>query len=168
VHGRGLPVNTQRLDITLPIDLTLAVKAEIVAGEYATDSAVICAGLHLLLHGDHAKENWLRTEVTTAYDGLKTDPTRPVSVGQVRARLAALSGKPAERAWMSLGSLYNALYRTPCARAGVAGVVATGAPSPHFREWVDATNLLTAIECKEPPDPGRIRSCSPHSLARGN
>ena len=90
--------NTQRLHITLPIDLALAVSAKVVAGEYATESAVICAGLHLLLQGGPAKANWLRTEVTMAYDAMKADPTRAVSVGQVRARLAALSGKHADRA----------------------------------------------------------------------
>ena len=63
----------------------MAVRAKVVAGEYATEGAVICAGLHLLLQGDHAKESWLRTEVTTAYDALKADPTRAVSVGQRRA-----------------------------------------------------------------------------------
>ena len=90
--------NTQHLEITLPINLALAVRAKVAAGEYATESAAICAGLHLLLHSDTPEENWLRREVPTAYDALKADPTRAVSVDQVRARLAALSGKHADRA----------------------------------------------------------------------
>jgi Arc/MetJ-type ribon-helix-helix transcriptional regulator len=44
--------NTQHLEITLPIDLALAVSAKVAAGEYVTESAAICAGLHLLLHSD--------------------------------------------------------------------------------------------------------------------
>jgi hypothetical protein len=37
---------------------------------------------------DHAMENWLQTEVASAYDALKADPTRAVPPAQVRARLA--------------------------------------------------------------------------------
>jgi len=34
-------------------------------------------------------ERWLRDQVAPAYDALKADPSRAVSVKQVRARLAA-------------------------------------------------------------------------------
>jgi antitoxin ParD1/3/4 len=39
--------------------------------------------------GDRAVEHWLRDQVAPAYDALKADPSRAVSVKQVRARLAA-------------------------------------------------------------------------------
>jgi antitoxin ParD1/3/4 len=38
---------------------------------------------------DRATEAWLRDKVVAAYAALKAEPTRTVSVEQVRARLAA-------------------------------------------------------------------------------
>lgn len=49
---------------------------------------------------DEAFENWLRTEVAAAYDELKADPSRALSVDQVRQHLAdkrsraSSTGKP--------------------------------------------------------------------------
>lgn len=37
---------------------------------------------------DQALEHWLRTEVVAAYDELKADPSRALSVDQVRQHLA--------------------------------------------------------------------------------
>jgi len=65
-----------------------AVKAKVAAGEYATESEVIRDGLRTLLARDRAVESWLRDQVGPAYDALKADPSRAVSVDQVRARLA--------------------------------------------------------------------------------
>jgi antitoxin ParD1/3/4 len=39
--------------------------------------------------GDRAVEYWLRDQAAPAYDALKADPSRAVSVKQVLARLAA-------------------------------------------------------------------------------
>ena len=38
---------------------------------------------------DRTVENWLLEQVVPAYDALKADPARAVSVEQVRARLAS-------------------------------------------------------------------------------
>ena len=38
---------------------------------------------------DKVVENWLLEQVVPAYDALKADPSRAVSIEQVRARLAA-------------------------------------------------------------------------------
>jgi len=38
---------------------------------------------------DRAVENWLHEQVGPAYDALKADPSRAITVDQVRARLAA-------------------------------------------------------------------------------
>jgi hypothetical protein len=38
---------------------------------------------------DRAVESWLKDQVGPAYDALKADPSRAVTVNQVRARLAA-------------------------------------------------------------------------------
>ena len=80
---------TQQFSITLPHEMAEAVKSKVAAGEYATESEVIRDGLRALLARDRAVENWLLQQVGPAYDALKADPTRAVSLDDVRARLAA-------------------------------------------------------------------------------
>ncbi len=84
---------TQQLSITLPNEMASAVKAKGQTGEYATESEVIRDGLRALLARDRAIENWLHTQVGSAYDALKTDPSRAVTVDHVRTRLAAEHAK---------------------------------------------------------------------------
>ena len=81
--------STQQLSITLPNDVVGLVKAKVAAGEYASESEVIRAGLRALLARDQAMENWLQQEVAGAYDALQADPGRAVSIDKLRARLAA-------------------------------------------------------------------------------
>ena len=85
---------TQQMSITLPREMAEAVKAEVEAGEYATESEVIRDGLRALLARDRAVESWLRDQVGPAYDALKADPSRALSATQVRALLAAERVKP--------------------------------------------------------------------------
>ena len=80
---------TQQLSITLPNEMADAVKSKVAAGEYATESEVIRDGLRVLMARDRAVENWLHEQVGPAYDALKADPSRAITVDQVRARLAA-------------------------------------------------------------------------------
>ncbi len=84
---------TQQLSITLPNDMALAVKSKVAAGEYATESEVIRDGLRALMARDRAMEHWLQGEVAAAYDASKADPTRAISIDQVRTRLAAAHAK---------------------------------------------------------------------------
>ncbi len=84
---------TQQLSITLPNDMADVVKIKVRSGEYASDSEVIRDGLRALLARDRAIESWLHTQVASAYDALKTDPSRAVTVGQVRERLAGEHAK---------------------------------------------------------------------------
>ena len=79
---------TQQFSITLPNEMAAIVKAKVEAGEYATESEVIRDGLRTLMARDRVVENWLRDQVAPAYDALKADPTRAVSVDSIRARLA--------------------------------------------------------------------------------
>lgn len=79
---------TQQMSITLPNELAEAVKAKVDSGEYATESEVIRDGLRTLMARDRAVEHWLREQVGPAYDALKADPSRGVTVKQIRARLA--------------------------------------------------------------------------------
>jgi len=80
--------STQQLSITLPNEMADAVKAKVAGGEYATESEVIREGLRALLARDQAVEQWLRTEVAGAYDKLKADPSRALTLKQLRASLA--------------------------------------------------------------------------------
>lgn len=81
---------TLQLSITLPVEMADAVKAKVASGEYATESEVIRDGLRVLLARDRAVETWLREQVAPAYDAIKADPSRAVSVDQVRATIAAV------------------------------------------------------------------------------
>jgi antitoxin ParD1/3/4 len=81
--------STQQLSITLPNEMADLVRAKVAAGEYATESEVIRDGLRTLLARDRAVEAWLREQVAPAYDALKADPSRAVSVDDLRARLSA-------------------------------------------------------------------------------
>ena len=64
-------------------------KSKVAAGEYATESEVIRDGLRALLARDRAVDSWLHEQVGPAYDALKADPSRAVSIDDVRAQLAA-------------------------------------------------------------------------------
>lgn len=88
---------TQQFSITLPHEMAEAVRAKVAAGEYATESEVIRDGLRVLLARDRAVEDWLRKDVASAYDALKSDPSRALGVGAVKARLAAVHQKKASR-----------------------------------------------------------------------
>ena len=80
---------TQRLSITLPKDMADAIKSKVAAGEYASESEVIRDGLRVLMARDRAVESWLRDQVGPAFDAIQADPSRAVTVDQVRARLTA-------------------------------------------------------------------------------
>lgn len=84
---------TQQMSISLPTELAEFVKAKVRAGEYASESEVIRDGLRALIARDRAVETWLHDQVGPAYDALKADPSRAVTVDQVRARLAAEHAK---------------------------------------------------------------------------
>jgi putative addiction module CopG family antidote len=89
---------TQQFSITLPNEMADIVKTKVAAGEYATESEVIRDGLRVLMARDRAMENWLVQQVAPAYDGLKADPKRAVTVDNVRARLAAVHKKAITKA----------------------------------------------------------------------
>ncbi|MHB1249392.1 MAG: ribbon-helix-helix domain-containing protein [Polaromonas sp.] len=89
---------TQQFSITLPNEMADIVKTKVAAGEYATESEVIRDGLRILMARDRAMENWLQQAVGPAYDALKADPARAVTVDRVRATLAAEHKKATAKA----------------------------------------------------------------------
>lgn len=80
---------TQQFSITLPNEMADIIKTKVATGEYATESEVIRDGLRALMARDRAVDNWLTQEVGPAYDALKANPKRGVTVDQLRAALAA-------------------------------------------------------------------------------
>jgi len=60
----------------------------LLSGEYAIESEVIQDELRVLIPRNRAMDDWLRQEVEPAYDALKADPTRAVTLDQVRVTLA--------------------------------------------------------------------------------
>ncbi|HWW07152.1 type II toxin-antitoxin system ParD family antitoxin [Collimonas sp.] len=80
---------TQQFSITLPNEMAEIVKSKVAAGDYATESEIIQDGLRALMARDRAVDSWLQQTVGPAYDALKADPARAVSVDQVRAGLVA-------------------------------------------------------------------------------
>lgn len=81
--------STQQLSITLPKEMAQLVRAKVEAGEYASESEVIRDGLRTLLARDRVVDAWLQDQVGPAFDALRADPSRAVSVDEIRASLAA-------------------------------------------------------------------------------
>ena len=89
----------QQFSITLPNEMADLVRSKVAAGEYATESEVIRDGLRTLAARDKAVEAWLRDQVMPAAQALQADPSRGLSVDQVREHLtrkrSARRGGPA-------------------------------------------------------------------------
>ena len=84
---------THQMSITLPNEMASMVKAKVLAGEYASESEVIRDGLRALMVRDKVVESWLHNQVGPAYDALKAAPSRAITTGQVRNRIAAEKAK---------------------------------------------------------------------------
>ena len=68
----------RRLSITLPNHLAEELEQRVASGAYADRSEAISDGLA-----------WLRSEVASAYDDLRADPSSALEASQMRARIAA-------------------------------------------------------------------------------
>lgn len=75
------------MSVTLPHEMADMIRAKVTSGEYASESEVIREGLRALAARDRAVEDWLRTTVAEAYDRNAADPSRALSVEQVRSRV---------------------------------------------------------------------------------
>ena len=87
--------STQQFSVTLPNEMAQMVKSKVSSGGYASESEVIRDGLRALQARDKVLESWLRTEGVAAYDKLKADPGRALSVDHVRQHLADKRRRPA-------------------------------------------------------------------------
>jgi len=89
---------TQQFSITLPNEMADIVRTKVAAGEYASESEVIRDGIRALIARDRAMESWLLHEVGPAYDALKANPERAVTLERVRTTLAAEHKKATAKA----------------------------------------------------------------------
>ncbi len=81
--------STQQFSVTLTHEMAEMVRAKVESGAYASESEVIRDGLRALQAHERALDTWLWEQVAPAYDAMKADPTRGVSVEKIRASLAA-------------------------------------------------------------------------------
>jgi antitoxin ParD1/3/4 len=88
---------TQQLSVTLPKEMAQMVRNKVASGEYASESEVVRDGLRALQARDRALEAWLRTEVVSAYDEARANPSALLSGGAVRTKLAALHKRAAKK-----------------------------------------------------------------------
>lgn len=70
----------EKRTISLPGDQAAFIDAKVKAGDYASVSEVVRAGLRALRERDDAVERWLRGEVAASYDAMKADPSRGLSI----------------------------------------------------------------------------------------
>jgi antitoxin ParD1/3/4 len=74
--------------VTLPEDLALAMEEKIKSGEYSSKEELIEDGVRTILSRDDDFEAWLRQEVVPALDRMKADPSRAISLEEVRRGIA--------------------------------------------------------------------------------
>jgi antitoxin ParD1/3/4 len=63
----------------LPAEHAAFIDAKVAAGDYASASEVVRAGLRALQERDAAVEKWLREDVARTYDAMKADPERGIT-----------------------------------------------------------------------------------------
>lgn len=80
--------STRQLSVTLPNEMAALVRAKVASGEYASESEVIREGLRALNARDRAMDDWLRQQALPAYDAYRADPSRGMSLDDVRASIA--------------------------------------------------------------------------------
>ncbi len=86
-------MSTEKRTISLSADQASFIDPKVAAGDYATASEVIRAGLRALKERDDAVERWLNGEVTATYDAMKADPARGISVDDAFAAVRAHHAK---------------------------------------------------------------------------
>ncbi|HEX3365010.1 type II toxin-antitoxin system ParD family antitoxin [Phenylobacterium sp.] len=75
--------------VSLPAEQAAYIDAKVAAGDYASASEVVRAGLRALKERDAAVERWLVEEVAPTYDAMVTDPDSAISLDDVHAAILA-------------------------------------------------------------------------------
>lgn len=69
---------TAKRTVSLPEEQSAFIDAKVAAGDYASASEVVRAGLRALRERDDAVERWLREEVAPTFDAMVADPARAI------------------------------------------------------------------------------------------
>ena len=80
--------------VSLPAEQAAYIDAKVAAGDYASASEVVRAGLRALKERDAAIERWLVEEVAPTYDAMVADPDRAIPADEV---WDAIEARHAER-----------------------------------------------------------------------
>lgn len=75
----------EKRTISLPSEQAAFVDAKVAAGDYASVSEVVRAGLRALKERDAAVERWLHQEVAPVFDAMAADPSRGIPADSVFA-----------------------------------------------------------------------------------
>ena len=82
----------RELTVILPDEIAEMVRRKVDSGQYPNESEVIREALQAMeddpMQGPEIEE-WLRTVAVPAYDAIKAEPSRALTIEQVRASLAA-------------------------------------------------------------------------------
>lgn len=84
--------STQQFSVTLPNEMAALVKAKVASGEYASESEVIRDGLRALNARERAVDDWLRQQALPSYDSYRADPSKGLSLDEVRATVGKRNG----------------------------------------------------------------------------
>jgi antitoxin ParD1/3/4 len=88
---------THKRTFSLPAEQAAFIDAKVTAGDFASASEVVRAGLRALKERDEAVERWLREEVAPTYDAMAADPDRAIEAADLRAALAARHAEQTRR-----------------------------------------------------------------------
>ena len=80
---------TAKRTVSLPQEQAEFIDAKVAAGDYASASEVVRAGLRAPRDRDAAIERWLRDAVAPTFDAMAADPARAVPAKQVWDAVAA-------------------------------------------------------------------------------
>ena len=86
--------STQQFSVTLPNEMAKVVREKVSSGEYASESEVIREGLRALTARERALDDWLTQRALPAYDAYRDDPSRGLSLEEVRASIGRSGKKP--------------------------------------------------------------------------
>ena len=79
----------EKRTISLPGEQAAFIDAKVAAGDYASVSEVVRAGLRALRERDEAVERWLQDQVAPTFDAMAADPSRAIPAADVFADLRA-------------------------------------------------------------------------------
>jgi putative addiction module CopG family antidote len=79
----------RQIKVTISSEMAEIIEQKVASGEYASEADVLREGLRSLFARDGTIEDWLRTEVISAFDLSVSQPATVMSAQDAKARLDA-------------------------------------------------------------------------------